>query len=78
MVIKITTKYVPGESVWVLLDNKVQEKVIEEIRISIYEVDGTKKKDCIEKYISYALYNHPAFIDEDKLFLTKQGLIRSL
>lgn len=71
---KITTKYNPGEVVWIIRNNKAVES-------KIYEVIPGKISSTFKNYDRYTLegYNgNSPILYEYEIFKTKEELLKSL
>ena len=70
---EIKTKYDPGQSVFHMDNNKVNESAIERISIEIrYKMDGITVKPF------YRLFSKNTWYEENELFPTKEELLKSL
>ena len=69
----IKTKYEPGQSVFHMDNNKVNERAIERISIEVrYKMEGITVRTF------YRLFNINTFYEENELFPTKEELLKSL
>jgi hypothetical protein len=73
---KIETKFNPGQTVWIMIDNKPKECVIDEV------IPGRRSRTFTFRYQdAYTItgYNgsSPKFYEE-QIFTTKEELIKSL
>ena len=71
---KIETKFDPGQTVWIMIDNKPKECVIDEV------IPGKRARTfrCQDAYtITGYNANSPKFYEE-QIFKTKEELIKSL
>jgi hypothetical protein len=71
----IETRYNIGDRVWFMHDNKVESEIIIKINAVI-----EKDMNCtgVHKSIAYSLFNYSGYYTENKLFPTKEELIKSL
>ena len=71
----IETRYNIGDRVWFMHDNKVKNEIIIKIDAVIL-----KDMNCtgVHKSITYSLFNYSRCYAEDKLFPTKEELLKSL
>ena len=71
----IETRYNIGDRVWFMHDNKVKSEIIIKIDVVI-----EKDMNCtgVHKSIEYSLFNYSRYYTEDKLFHTKEELLKSL
>lgn len=74
----ITTKFSPGESVYLMRDNRVSFALIDSIDIHVaYMFDG--QYVCPDKFtVKYNTDGEKNGIDESRVFATKEELIASL
>lgn len=74
----IITKYNPGDRVFLLNTNKIEERNIVEVLSRGYK-KGTNGNNVNSEYnINYSLEGIIPHFPEDKLFNTKQELLESL
>lgn len=71
--LEVQIKYYLKDRVWLISDNKVVEKMITQFDIV---VDGTY--DNPEVKVTYGLNYESENIDENKLFTSKEELLKSL
>jgi hypothetical protein len=71
----IETRYNIGDRVWFMHDNKVESEIIIKIN-AVIEKD--MNRTGVYKSIAYSLFNYCRYYTEDKLFPTKEELIKSL
>lgn len=69
------TQYNIGDKVWFMHDNKVKSGIVIIINVVI-----EKDMNCtgVHKTTRYSLYNYPGYYPENKLFPTKEELLKSL
>ena len=70
MGILVKTKYNIGDKVWFISDNKVKSLDVTGVSICVESAEGAK--------VQYILHFNTSWIDEGKLFKTKQELLESL
>lgn len=75
---KIGTKYDIGQEVWALLDNKIQRVKIWGVDINIEEGFDGQYTYPSRTRINYYDFGKHHIISEDKLFPTKEELLKSL
>lgn len=83
--ITINSKYSIGDTVWLIYDNRVQQTTIEDIVVErrygdVPLVERIKWKLAIKRLKpgAFGTFTEDAYATEDKLFATKEELIRSL
>ena len=74
----IKTKYDLGQSVFYMDNNQVKESVINQIFVEVRHRIGYKNKVRIGVSVSYYLVDSNLLYKEEKLFLTKEELLKSL
>lgn len=73
---KIETKYKPGEYVWVMYNNKPEKAIIVR-RVIISRIDVNTYPYATYTSVEYFLHQLDKY-DEEKVFKTKEDLIKSL
>lgn len=71
--LEVQTKYYLKDRVWLISGNKAVENMITQFDIA---VEGTY--DCPEIKVTYKLNYESGDIDENKLFTSKEELLKSL
>ena len=74
----IETKFNIGQEVWLMWYNKPISTQIKEIRTTTQKCSKFCIKTFEETTIGYVIEEDFAFISEDKLFPTKEELLKSL
>ena len=71
---KIETKFDPGQTVWIMIDNKPKECVIDEV------IPGKRARTfrCQDAYTITRYNAHSPKFYEEQIFTTKEELIKSL
>ena len=70
----IETKYDPADVVWIMIQNKPTECIIDEV------IPGPKKKNVsyIDRYTIEGCFGNSGKFSDTQIFKTKQELINSL
>lgn len=71
----IETKYNIGDEVWFMHDNSAKSAIVTKIDIVIEK--GMNSTD-VYKSTAYSLFNYCRYYTKDKLFPTKEELLKSL
>ena len=74
----IETKYNIGDEVWVILDNRVQRRVIKDFSIkSETRYDAFRVRYCSKIIVKY-YFGDGEYVDETMCFPTKEELLKIL
>lgn len=71
---EVESKFAPNQEVWFMINNRPVKKVIKYISFKVFE-KHTLLKYVIERFMGYG---DDLEFTKDKIFLTKEELIKSL